>query len=242
MKVTDSRPIRDTVVIRSGTPTGGPSVVMPTPTGILRPIVDIATISGIPDTELTPKVRVAIDMLMAEVSRLREDLQRAQQRVGYLEKLADEDSLVPVANRRAFVRELGRSVALAERYGTAASVLYYDVNGMKAINDHHGHAAGDAALKHVGEILTNNVRESDVVGRLGGGEFGVILLQTDTQKAAEKADTLATAIATNPFQWQGNILDLSVAYGAHTATGKENAGEALELADKAMYAHKRGRQ
>ena len=240
MKITESRPIRDTVVIRSATPTAGAGVVAPPYGGIVRQTVDVATIAGIPDTELTPKVRVAIEMLMAEVQRLREDLTRAQQRVGYLEKLADEDSLVPVANRRAFVRELSRSVALAERYGTAASVLYFDINGMKAINDQHGHAAGDAALKHVGEILTNSVRESDIVGRLGGDEFGVILVQTDTGRAVEKADSLASAIAANPFEWNGNVLGLSVAYGAHTARSQENAGEALEQADKAMYAHKQG--
>ena len=240
MKITESRPIRDTVVIRSATPTAGAGVVAPQYGGTIRPAVDVATIAGIPDTDLTPKVRVAIEMLMAEVQRLREDLTRSHQRVGYLEKLADEDSLVPVANRRAFVRELGRSVALAERYGTAASVLYFDINGMKAINDQHGHAAGDAALKHVGEILTNSVRESDVVGRLGGDEFGVILVQTDTGRAVEKADSLANAIATNPLEWNGNVLGLSVAYGAHTAKSQENAGEALEQADKAMYAHKQG--
>ena len=85
------------------------------------------------------------------------------------------------------------------------------------------------------------MRESDVVGRLGGDEFGVILVQTDTERAIEKADSLATAIAGDPLDWNGHVLDISVAYGTYTATGNENAGEALEKADKAMYAHKQGR-
>ena len=81
------------------------------------------TIAGIPETDLAPKVRQALKMLMDEVQRLREDLRQAQTRVGYLEKLADEDSLVPVANRRAFVRELSRMAAFAERYNAPSSVL-----------------------------------------------------------------------------------------------------------------------
>ncbi|MFQ5973485.1 MAG: GGDEF domain-containing protein [Alphaproteobacteria bacterium] len=195
--------------------------------------------AGIPTTELTPKVHAAIEMLMAEVQRLREDLHQAQQRVGYLEKLADEDSLVPVANRRAFVRELSRMVAFAERYGTPSSILYFDINGFKTINDQHGHAAGDAAIKHVAELLTSNVRETDVVGRLGGDEFGVILAQSDSQTAADKADALATTIAANPLDWNEMALALNVAYGTYTITGEENPGEALERADRAMYAQKR---
>ncbi|MSO81516.1 MAG: hypothetical protein EXQ97_07925 [Alphaproteobacteria bacterium] len=68
------------------------------------PLADAASIAGIPESEITPKVRQALDMLMAEVKRMREELHRSQQRVAYLEKLADEDTLVPVPNRRAFVR------------------------------------------------------------------------------------------------------------------------------------------
>lgn len=205
------------------------------------PTVDVATIAGIPGDELTPKVRDAIELLMHEVQRMRQELEKAEKRVTYLEKLADEDSLVPVANRRAFVRELSRMVAYSERYNSVSSVLYFDIDGFKEINDGYGHAAGDAALQHIGEIFALNVRESDVVGRLGGDEFGVILAQSDAAAAAEKAVILATAIETTPLIWENKGLKVRVSYGAYTFSGKENAGEALQRADRAMYEQKQVR-
>ena len=90
---------------------------------------------GIPEAEFTPKVRAAIMALMEEVDRLRRELQQTPARIAYLEQLADEDSLPPIANRRAFVRELSRMMSFAERYDTPASVIYFDVNDLKVIND-----------------------------------------------------------------------------------------------------------
>ena len=85
--------------------------------------------------------------------------------------LADEDSLLPVINRRAFVRELSRAMSFAQRYTQPSSLAFFDVNNMKTINDELGHAAGDAALMHVAEMLLEHVRHSDVVGRLGGDQW-----------------------------------------------------------------------
>ncbi|MEQ8354752.1 MAG: GGDEF domain-containing protein [Kiloniellaceae bacterium] len=204
-----------------------------------RPVQDVATVMGIPEAELTPKVRQALQQLMAEVYSLRQELEEARQRVGYLERLADQDTLAPVLNRRAFVRELSRMAAFEERYGPAGSVLYFDINGMKAINDRHGHAAGDAVLKGVSEVLLRETRASDVVGRLGGDEFGVILAQSGLEMAAGKADRLAAAIAAEAIEWNGAPLRVSVAYGAHALSSGQRADDALEAADKAMYANKR---
>jgi len=210
-------------------------------TGAATPTADVATIAGIPSEELTPKVRDAIELLMHEVQRMRDQLEQAEKRVAYLEKLADEDTLVPVANRRAFVRELTRLVAYAERYNSMSSVLYFDIDGFKQINDRYGHAAGDAALQHIAEIFALNVRESDVVGRLGGDEFGIILAQSDAAAAAEKAAMLAQTIETTPLVWENTGLKVHVSYGVHTFSGKENAGEALQRADRAMYKQKQVR-
>jgi len=205
------------------------------------PAADVATIAGLTDADLTPEVRQTLDLLMAAVQRMREELSQARNRVNYLEKLADEDTLVPVANRRAFVREMSRMVAYAERYGAGSSVLYFDINGFKEINDRHDHAAGDAALRHIAEILTENVRESDIVGRLGGDEFGVILAQAGPDVAAEKAASLSALIAGTPVDWAGTPLVLSVSYGVYSFTGTEDAGAALQRADQAMYEQKQNR-
>jgi len=158
----------------------------------------------------------------------------------YLEQLADQDTLAPVLNRRAFIRELGRMAAFQERYGAAGAVLYFDVNGLKAINDGLGHAAGDAVLKRVCEVLLRDTRASDVVGRLGGDEFGVILAQSGLEPAAAKAARLAQAIAAEEISWDGQPLKVTVAYGAHILASGQQADDALEAADRAMYANKRG--
>jgi len=200
---------------------------------------DITEIMGVPEAELTPKVHQALTRLMAEVQDLRQELERARKRASYLEQLADQDSLAPVLNRRAFVRELSRSTAFAERYGTGGSVLYFDINGMKAINDSLGHAAGDHALKHVADALVASVRASDVVGRLGGDEFGVILVQSEGATAGAKAADLAETISKLPLEWGGKTFSVGVAYGVHTLTAGDKVDEALEAADRAMYAQKR---
>ena len=92
------------------------------------------------------------------------ELAEARTQIAQLERLADEDALTPIANRRAFVRELTRMIAFTNRYGVPSSVVYFDVNGMKQINDNHGHPAGDAALRQVAKVLLDNVRSSDIVG------------------------------------------------------------------------------
>jgi diguanylate cyclase (GGDEF)-like protein len=126
-------------------------------------------------------------------------------------------------------------MAVAQRYGTPASVVYFDLDGLKRINDTLGHAAGDAALQHCGSILVESVRTSDFVGRLGGDEFGVILVQTDQETAGKKAVSLAEAIAARPLQWQGREIALSVSWGVHSFSGSEDVAGALDAADRAMY-------
>jgi diguanylate cyclase (GGDEF)-like protein len=199
-------------------------------------------LAGIKDDSLPPEALRVIAKLQAEREALRCELEDARARIAQLERLADEDSLAPIANRRAFVRELSRMIAFTRRYGPPSSVIYFDVNGMKQINDTHGHPAGDAALRHIAELLCKNVRESDVVGRLGGDEFGVILAQTSQEQAMAKAEALAQVIAATPFTWGKLQIPVSAAYGVYSFSGSDDAQVAIEAADKAMYQQKRIRQ
>ncbi|HYC14848.1 MAG TPA: GGDEF domain-containing protein [Stellaceae bacterium] len=203
--------------------------------------LDAVALAGVPEAELTPKVRQALLALLAEVDQLRRDLGEARQRIDFLERLADEDPLIPVANRRAFLREVTRTIGFAQRYGTPASIVYIDVNDLKSINDAYGHAAGDAALLQISRTLVENVRNSDVVARLGGDEFGVLLMQSDRALADTKAQQLSDAVRHHPLIWQGRPVPLNVSYGVHSFTGQDSAGEILDSADRAMYAHKRER-
>ncbi len=210
--------------------TAGPDAV--------REIADTATVMGIPAEEMTPKVRQAIMTLMEEVDRMRKDLEQAQRRISELEQLADRDSLVPMANRRAFVRELSRMISFAERYEVPTSLIYFDVNDLKKINDQLGHPAGDAALKHVADVILSNIRQSDVAARLGGDEFAVVLPNAEEEMAHNKAVSLAEVIYNTPFRWEGRELHIKVAHGAYSFRAGEDAAKALAEADRKMYAHK----
>jgi diguanylate cyclase (GGDEF)-like protein len=191
--------------------------------------------SGLPDEALSPLARAAISDLLTENQRLVEELDKARERSAHLERLADEDALMPVANRRAFMRELSRLMALAKRYDSASSVIYMDLNGMKVINDRWGHNAGDAALQHVARLLIDNTRHADIIGRLGGDEFGVLLVKTDQHNAEVKAESLARTIEQHPLVWEGTPIRLTAAFGAYCFTGRETVAEALAAADQAMY-------
>jgi diguanylate cyclase (GGDEF)-like protein len=204
-----------------------------------KPAPDVSSVLGIPDAEFTPRVRDAIMTLMAEVDRLRQDLERAQKRLEVAETVADQDGMLPVLNRRAFVREMSRIMSFGDRYDLNAGLIYFDLDGFKAVNDSFGHAAGDAALHHVAQLLIDNVRESDIVGRLGGDEFGVILAKADHVQAEKKARSLSDLFLAQPFEWEGKPLALSFAFGVHAFKKGEDVDLAMANADKAMYAAKR---
>ena len=203
--------------------------------------VDEVSFAGIPPEELTPRVREALTTLVSEVQKLREELSTTRARIGELEHLADTDPLLGVSNRRAFVRDLNRAVAMAERYETPSALVFADLNDLKKINDTLGHGAGDAALAHVASVLSANIRQTDAVGRLGGDEFGVILTQNDQPTAKLKAQSLAELVAATPVAWKGKTFTAHISCGVVEIRKGATIEEALQLADTAMYEVKKAR-
>ncbi len=199
---------------------------------------DTASIMGVPESELTPNVQRALLTLMGEVDQMRRETESLRAKIRDLETLADRDVFLPVLNRRAFLREVSKALALAERHDAPSALVYFDLNGFKQINDTHGHAAGDAALEKVAELLVAHVRETDAVGRLGGDEFGVVLTLTAAPAAEHKAAELAQAIAETPIQHEGEELRLGAAWGVRTLERGLAVETAMAEADKAMYARK----
>jgi len=208
-------------------------------TPAVRKIEDTVQVLGIPPEEMTERVQHAIMSLMREVDSLRQELDNTNRRLRQMEDVADTDALLPIPNRRAFVRELNRMISFAERYGTPSTLMFIDLNDMKNINDKYGHDAGDKALFHVARLLSDNVRTTDVIGRLGGDEFGVILAQADEKIGAEKAASLADIISENALELDGETLSMSLAFGTYTFRSGDKPDDALDKADKAMYENKR---
>jgi diguanylate cyclase (GGDEF)-like protein len=187
---------------------------------------------GIPVKEMTPHVRMALAALEQKIEAL-------HARVGELADLADRDPLIPVLNRRAFLEALQRTTAFVQRYGGDAAVIYIDLDAFKSINDNFGHPTGDAVLRHVGRVLLESVRETDMVGRIGGDEFAVILAQSNLEDAKRKAAKLQAAISAAPCVHEGLEHIVSASFGVHPIARTEDAEAALARADEAMYANKK---
>ncbi|MCR5877978.1 GGDEF domain-containing protein [Phenylobacterium sp. J367] len=201
---------------------------------------DATDFLGLTEADLTPQVQAAMGTLLTEIDDLRAEIARLKARLAETEGLADRDALTPVLNRRAFVRELSRIQTFVQRYGADASLVYFDLDGLKAVNDRFGHAAGDAALKAVAERLAAQVRESDIVGRLGGDEFAVILVQAEPATAEAKAQALATAVERLPVSFEGGQAQPRLTFGVSRIDPDLDPEALLAAADGAMYARKRG--
>jgi diguanylate cyclase (GGDEF)-like protein len=206
------------------------------------PLVDSTGFLGLTEVEMTPSVRGAVQTLLTEIDDLRGEVGRLKARLADVEDLADRDALTPLLNRRALLRELGRIRTFSQRYGSPASLVYFDLDDLKSVNDRFGHAAGDAALKAVADRLVANVRDSDIVGRMGGDEFAVILVQADQGVAEAKAASLARAIEAEPLRFGDWSAPLHVSWGVREI-GQDAEPEGLVAdADAAMYQRKRERR
>ena len=178
------------------------------------------------------------ERLIEEISLLRGKVARLQERVEQLDQLAHQDSLINLPNRRGFMRELERLIARVDRYGVNGAMLFVDVDGLKVINDSFGHRAGDEALVQIANLLSKGVRHSDVVARIGGDEFGILLENSDEAAAHETAARLIEQISCCEVLHDGEELPLSVAIGVGMIDALDTAEAVMERADEAMYRRK----
>ena len=183
-----------------------------------------------------------VELLAAEVERLQQELADARQQLAALEARADVDSLTELPNRRAFERELARSLAYVKRHGTGAALLYLDLDDFKRVNDRHGHSAGDAMLRAVASVLGRHVRASDVVARIGGDEFALLLWNCDEADAASKALALETSIGRTIATHAGVALTVGASVGTAALLPLDKPAETIGRADRAMYARKAARR
>jgi diguanylate cyclase (GGDEF)-like protein len=203
--------------------------------------VDQARFLGVSEAELTPAVKAALATLVVELEDLRYEIQRLKARLLEAEAAADEDPLTSVKNRRAFLRELTRIVGFAQRYDLPASLVYFDVDDLKAINDRFGHAAGDATLKAVADRLSGHVRDSDVVGRMGGDEFAVLLVHADYGTALAKGEMLARLVEAEPIQAGAWLSPIRISWGARQIDSTSDPEALIAAADIDMFSMKRAR-
>jgi diguanylate cyclase (GGDEF)-like protein len=179
--------------------------------------------------------------LAAEVARLEQELATARAQVAALAAFAQIDPLTDILNRRGLERELKRSLAHVKRYGVSAALLYLDLDGFKRVNDRYGHAAGDTVLKAVAMVLDRHSRESDVVARVGGDEFVLLLWNCPEADAQVKAQAIEAAIARMTPSHAGVPLQVGASCGVAMLLPLDRPQDLLDRADRAMYARKLAR-
>jgi diguanylate cyclase (GGDEF)-like protein len=179
--------------------------------------------------------------LAAEVERLERELATARAQLAELTVFAQIDPLTDILNRRGLERELKRSLAHVKRYGASAALVYLDLDGFKHVNDRHGHVAGDAVLKAVAMVLNRHIRESDVVARVGGDEFVLLLWSCSEAAALAKAEAIELAIARMTLPHEGAVLQVGASCGVTLLSPLDRSDDLLNRADRAMYARKRVR-
>ena len=159
-----------------------------------------------------------------------------------LQRLTVTDTLTGLPNRRALLQRVDEALAHAERSREPVSLALIDIDYFKVINDTHGHPAGDVVLRHFAGQLRDQVRRNDMVARLGGEEFGLLMPDTDERGARELCERIRRRIAETPLPLPGADQALTVSIGMATAGPGEAASfnTLYVLADQALYESKRG--
>lgn len=189
--------------------------------------------------ELVFDVRLVRFDNQGKIMAISRDVTADRARTRELEEQATTDQLTGAFNGTQLNVLLDLAIRSAIRQKTVGCFLYVDVDNFKPINDQHGHAVGDSVLRSVVQTLKNNLRESDIVGRLGGDEFGVVLLNANAEASTSKALQLSQELS-KATQSVASV-DLKVSIGiAEFPTDGQIAGEIIELADRGMYQSKLG--
>lgn len=180
-------------------------------------------------------LRNQVDLANAEIARLQSDLLHTSEMVRH-------DPLTGVLNRKGLDEALQREIASARRRSSSLCIGLLDVDNFKRINDSHGHRVGDAALRHLADVIRDTLRPQDILGRFGGEEFIVILPNTSAEDAVIAMQRLQRALTNQYFLTAGERLLITFSAGVARLGPDEDAEAAIDRADKAMYrAKKAGR-
>ncbi len=186
-------------------------------------------------TTLACGYTVVFGVDITELKRTQKALEEANK---HIEQLANTDQLTGVNNRRAFESIAKHEVAIATRYKHPLSLLTLDIDFFKRINDNYGHEAGDDVLKQFTQLCSGIIRESDILCRIGGEEFVILLPVTESTAARKLAERIRSRIADNEFYLssQNKKIPMTVSIGISQRNEfDESIDEVLARADSALY-------
>jgi diguanylate cyclase (GGDEF)-like protein len=192
--------------------------------------IAVAFAVGVP-LIVTPPIAWVLVSLLLKISRMEEEMR----------DLASYDSLTGLLSRHAFFESANSHVSLANRNKSLFAVMLIDLDHFKTINDQYGHPAGDAVLRLFADVVNSVARRSDIVGRLGGEEFAIILPTTSTEEALEFSSRLNKAVDQAVLKFGDAIIDYTVSIGltASSTARVNNLDNLLTRADLALYQAKR---
>lgn len=182
------------------------------------------------DAPLTPEQRTVWRDLCAELVLSRVRIQELETRIRVLDRGSADvpQSELSILSKPDFNREVARILAIDERYGGVSSVLYFDFENFQNILDRHGPNLAEAAIRCIGDTLINQIRRSDVVGRLAKDEFGVLLPRCDYVNALKKGEKVAAAIYDALQALWGPNLHPVISFGAYAFQEKEDLAAGLQ--------------
>lgn len=184
----------------------------------------------------------SVERIAASLTEIEEAHRQARGAQAELRRLASIDELTGVANRRWFTAMANRELERCRRFNHPLGLLMIDVDHFKRVNDTHGHAVGDEVLRAFTRVLEGNLRSVDLLGRLGGEEFAVILPEAEEKAALQTGERLRAAVEALQFPFEdGTLLQITTSVGiAILANGGESLDSLLARADAALYEAKRG--
>jgi len=200
---------------------------------------DVFTVMDIPADEVTPRVQETLSQIMAEFEKLRDELSHARSHILYLEELSETHTYLPVINRRGLHRELSRMLGLGVRAGVVNTFVCFHIRNIENIRRKFGHGAAEAGLIWAAECLRALSRDTDIVGSMGGHDFGLILTMADSESASETSTAMARALEGGSFPWDAERLSLETAYGLHTFVAGDSAETVMAQADDDLLMRER---
>ncbi|MCI0994315.1 sensor domain-containing diguanylate cyclase [Pseudomonas corrugata] len=188
-----------------------------------------------PDSKINHICLVIYDV--TDVATNRHQLQAAN---AQLQLLSSTDRLTGLYNRGYWEENLKATYARHQRYGNNSSLVMFDIDHFKRVNDTYGHQAGDKVIEQVASLVREHVRDSDVAGRYGGEEFGVVLSDTDKAGARMFAERLRKAVEEMDVQYGDKVIRFTISLGVADLTQPSNShADLIAWADEALYTSKK---
>lgn len=183
-----------------------------------------------------------LERILSFAANAEQELAAQRKRIAELEALIKADELTGLSNRRGLEEEMTRLISSARRYDEQGVVCYLDIDDFKQVNDRWGHQAGDQVLRNVADTLVKNTRANDIVARVGGDEFIVVLTRASIADGLEKARAMQQQLDESTVDIPGGDIPVKVSVGVQGYDGDTEVSALLNNADHAMYVNKRARK